>query len=65
MTELEKKDWEDLKRNAQNLIKNSRIGLFQGEALLTLSEQKLSEMKTDDEKEEDSALKDLVKEVIA
>lgn len=63
--ELEKKDWEALKTNAQSLIKNSKIGLFQGEALLTLSEQKLSELKTDDEKEEDSALKELVKEVVA
>ena len=62
---LPKNVWEDLKRSSESMIQNSKIAYFQGIALRDLASSKISEFKTDDDKKEDEALKDLIKEVVA
>ena len=57
--------WQQLKTSSEGMIQNSKIGYFQGQALLNLATSKIAEAKTDDAKDADEALKDLAKEVLA
>lgn len=61
---LPKDTWEQLKNQADKLIENSKIGFFQGTALLDLCKTKISEFKTDDDKSTEESLKELAKEVL-
>jgi len=56
--EIEKKDWEELKRNAEMNLKQSMISTYQFQTLCDLCDTKLSEMESEIEKEVEDVLKD-------
>jgi len=49
--ELERKDWEDLKKQAELNLKQAMISQMQFQKLLDLSLEKLAEFKPEEEKE--------------
>lgn len=57
--------WQELKRNAEAALRNSKISFYQYTTLLELAVSKIATFKTDDEKTETEALKDGIKELLA
>ena len=62
---LPKNVWEELKRSSEQMIQSSKIAYFQGMALKDLASSKISEFKSGEDKKEDEAIKDAIKEVLA
>ena len=57
--------WKELKRNAETGLRNAKISYWQHNTLLELCAGQISRLKTDDDKSDSEAVKDLVKELVA
>ena len=64
LEELPKEVWEELRKSSETMIRNSKIGYFQGLTLLDLANQKISELKTDEEKEGEESVKEIISKIL-
>ena len=55
--------WQELKRNSEVMIRNSKISFYQGTTLLSLALGKISELKKKDD-DEDVDIKEVITEVL-
>jgi hypothetical protein len=58
--ELSKKDWQEQERITRNMLSQTLISLELYKTILALIETKISEFKSDDEKEADELMKELL-----